>query len=72
MAEIIFNIKISPQQFLQYYRGSASSVTVTAEDGRRIRLPARHLRPFLRHDGIKGRFKLTFADNNRLINLERL
>lgn len=72
MDQITFNIRISNQDFLRYYQGSASWVNVTAEDGRRLKLPAKHLRQHLTHNGIEGRFCLTFDDNNKMISLQRL
>ncbi|MEA3464758.1 MAG: DUF2835 domain-containing protein [Thermodesulfobacteriota bacterium] len=72
MNQIIFSIKISSKEYLKFYQGSASWVNIVAEDGRHLRLPAKHLRPFLTHNGIAGRFILKFDDNNAMIALERL
>ncbi len=72
MNQIIFSIRITPQQYLKFYQGNASWVAITAEDGRKLKLPAKNLRPYLTHDGISGRFILKFDDNNKMISLTRL
>ncbi len=72
MNQLIFNVKISSQQYLKVYQGVASWVNIVAEDGRSLKLPAKHLRPFLTHDGISGRFLLTFDGNNQMTELKRL
>ena len=69
---IKFRIALSTDAFLRYYRGSARSVIVRAEDGRRIQLPAANLRPFLLSDGINGEFELSLDENNKLLNIRRL
>jgi hypothetical protein len=63
---------LSADAFLSYYRGSARSVIVRAEDGRRIQLPAASLRPFFLSDGINGEFELTLDDTNKLLEIRRL
>ncbi|QFY89387.1 DUF2835 domain-containing protein [Magnetovirga frankeli] len=70
--QIRFWLFISAAEFLRYYQGEAAIVTVTAEDGRRIRFPARHLRDFITHEGIYGRFELRLDKNNRFIDLKKL
>jgi hypothetical protein len=71
-SKIRFSLDLSSDEYLRYYRGSAQSVLVQAEDGRRVRLPAANLRPFLLADGIRGRFELSLNDNNSLLNIRRL
>ncbi len=70
--KLTFSISLSAEQFLRYYRGSAHSVIVRADDGRRIQLPANSLRPFVGKDGIYGRFQLSLDENNRIITIDRL
>lgn len=71
-SKIRFSLDISQDEFLRYYRGSAHSVLVQAEDGRKIRLPAANLRPFLLEGGIQGRFEITLNDNHSLLDIRRL
>lgn len=72
ISSIKFHVALPANEFLSYYRGSAHSVMVRAEDGRRIQLPAAKLRPFLLSDGINGEFELTLDENNKLLNIRRL
>lgn len=72
MDQLTFNVKISSQQYLKFYQGAASWVNILAEDGRRLQLPAKHLRPYLTHTGINGRFLLQFDNNGKLLSLKCL
>ncbi|MGB3597278.1 MAG: DUF2835 family protein, partial [Pseudomonas neustonica] len=54
------------------YQGRAERVVMYSRDGRRVSLPAHHLRPFLTHGGVHGSFLLSFTDEGKLLNLERL
>ena len=72
MQRLRFSISISADQFLRYYAGSADKVIVTADDGRRIQLPANSFRRFVTQEGISGEFELTLDQNNKLVDLRRL
>ena len=72
MQDVIFTLNISPDKYLQYYRGSASAVIVKAEDGRKIQFPANALQSFIKKDGIHGRFRLVFDQNLKFSKLEKL
>ncbi|OQY20608.1 MAG: hypothetical protein B6I36_00285 [Desulfobacteraceae bacterium 4572_35.1] len=72
MNQLIFNVKISSENYLKFYQGQASWVNIVAEDGRRLKLPAKHLRPYLTHAGINGRFLLQFDNNSKMTALKRL
>ncbi|WP_428606005.1 DUF2835 domain-containing protein [Sedimenticola sp.] len=67
-----FQLNLSAERFLHYYRGAARAVIVQAEDGRTIQLPANRLRPFVTASGIVGRFELTLDAQNKLIDLRRI
>ena len=70
--QIRFSLDISSEDYLRYYRGSAHSVVVRAEDGRKVRFPASNLRPFVTREGVHGRFELLLDEENRLQELRRL
>ena len=70
MQGVVFSISMSPDTYLQYYRGSAKNILVKAEDGRRIQFPANALQPFITADGIHGRFRLFFDKNHKFLKLE--
>lgn len=69
---IRFRLAIRADQYLQYYRGAAQRVSVTANDGRRIEFPARHLQPFLTHEGIYGEFEMELTADHRFIAIKKL
>lgn len=71
MNKITFGIKITAQEYLKSYQKTGCLVSIIADDGRRLKLPAKHLRPYLTHTGILGRFELTF-DGSSLVSLRRL
>ena len=41
--------------------GDAGAILLRSRDGRRVNLPAHHLRPFIGHDGVHGTFRLDFS-----------
>lgn len=69
---IRFQLSLSSEQYLNYYKGNATSVSVVSEDGRRIEFPAEHLRPFVRHEGIHGNFELQFDASNKFIGIKSI
>jgi hypothetical protein len=70
--QFYFSLKISQQQYLQYYQGTANAVRVVSETGQKVQFPAVRLRPFLTHTGIHGRFCLTIDKDNHFTNLQKL
>lgn len=70
--QVRFHLEIREDELLRFYRGEASSVHVTAEDGRRVRFPAEALRPYVERDGVRGVFLLRFDARGRLLGLDRL
>ena len=67
-----FILHITPEQYQAYYTGSARNITVKAEDGRSLNFPANAMQKFVMHDGIHGRFKIAFDQNNKLLGVSRL
>jgi hypothetical protein len=72
MTEMYFSLHITPEQYLTYYQGAAKNVSVQTEDGKRLQFPANALQKFVTHEGIKGRFRIRFDQNNKLIGVEKL
>jgi hypothetical protein len=72
MLSLLFDISIPAQDYLRVYRGTANRVLIRSRDGRTISLPARHLQPFLTHDGIYGSFIMEFNAQGQLLDLRRL
>jgi hypothetical protein len=71
MNQITFQIHISAEQFLEYYRGSAKNVRLKMTDGKVVQFPANILQPFVQRDGVHGGFVLRFDDNHKLIDIKR-
>lgn len=72
MSSVIFDMRISREQFLSWYRGARRTVSVRARDGRVIHFPANILQPYVTHDGIQGSFALHFDEQNKFRSIERL
>lgn len=72
MAESRFRLAISAQSYVNYYSGAARSVIVVAEDGRRIKFPAEHLRTHVTHHGVYGLFVLEYDDRQKFVGLRRI
>ena len=72
MACVVLDICLPSDRLQAVYRGHANRVLVVSRDGRRISLPAHHLRPFVTHAGVQGSFELEFDDAGRLLALRRL
>ena len=72
MPSSFFNLNISAQEYLRVYRGSARQVVVRGTDGSSLSFPAEHLRRFVSHDGVQGRFELKYDASNKFVSLEKL
>ena len=72
MQQLIFDLALPAERYLAWYRGQAGRVMLRSRDGRRISLPAHHLRSFLTHEGIYGSFVMRFTDEGKLLSLDRL
>ena len=72
MQKMRFSLAISAEQYQSYYKGAAKFVRVQAEDGRTLKFPASELQKFVSHEGIQGRFEISFDGQHKLIGLNRL
>lgn len=69
MFRLHLDISLPADEYLRVYQGSANRVVVRSREGRTVSLPARHLQPYLSHDGVYGSFVLTFDKDGKLISL---
>jgi len=69
---ISFELNISSEEYLPYYKGIVKNVVVTTADNKTIQFPASFIQKFLSHDGIRGKFKLIFDHDHKLISIDRL
>ncbi|CAD5108746.1 hypothetical protein PSEWESI4_03038 [Pseudomonas carbonaria] len=65
------DIALPAERLQAVYRGQANRVLLTSRDGRRVSLPAHHLRPFIGHAGVYGSFVLEFSAEGELLSLRR-
>jgi glucose-6-phosphate isomerase len=72
MREIRFGLVITADELLRYYRGTAKTVMVTTDEGLRVQFPAEHLQRFVTADGIRGRFAVSFDENNKIAGIRRI
>lgn len=72
MKYLVFDLKLSRDEVLKYYRGTALMVSVRARNGQQVRFPAAALRPFLSHAGVQGTFILYYDEQGKLIQLDRM
>lgn len=72
MQESRFHLAISADHFLEYYRGAARQVVVTAQDGRTLQFPAGILQRFLDSSGIHGDFVIRFDGDNKFVDIRRV
>jgi len=70
--ELQFYLNISREEALRYYQGSARAVIVTATTGQKLQFPAEHIRSFIGQNGIEGKFRIQFDNNNKLVGLTRI
>lgn len=72
MHKMRFSLDISAESYLSYYQGAARFVRVETDDGLSLKFPASELQRFVTRDGVKGRFEITFSDQNKLVSLQRI
>jgi hypothetical protein len=72
MKRFEFHLRITADQCLDYYRGTARYVIVRSATGENVQFPASLLQQFVTPDGVHGDFALTCDDDNRNSRLQRL
>ena len=72
MPEYRLNFYLSREDYLSYYKGSASVIVAEAEDGTRVQFPASAIRSFVTAEGVSGRFVLVTDESNKLVEFRRL
>jgi len=66
-----FQLRITSEQYLDYYRGRVRQVLVECGDGKKVQFPAAMLQRFVTQDGISGNFVLTCDEQFKNSRLER-
>ena len=66
-----FQLHISAERYLDYYRGTVRHVIARSTRGQTVQFPASLLQRFVVEEGIYGNFVLVCDDNNKCIDLQR-
>lgn len=69
---IRFKLNLSYDQYLAVYQGVAKTVTVIADDGRRILFPAGNIQRYLSKNGIQGYFEMELTPQNKFVGINKL
>lgn len=69
---IRFKLHLSYDQYLAVYQGVAKTVTVIADDGRRILFPAGNIQRYLSKTGIQGYFEMELTPQNKFVGIKKL
>ncbi|PKG99618.1 DUF2835 family protein [Paraglaciecola sp. MB-3u-78] len=72
MQTFYFTLSLKYELCVQLYIPGINSVVMKADNGKRIQLPVRNLRPHVSPMGIKGRFRLMIDDNNKIKSFEKV
>ncbi|MHB8948889.1 MAG: DUF2835 family protein [Rhodoferax sp.] len=72
MKRFEFHLSISPERYLNYYRGTVKQVHVRCANGVSIQFPASLMTQFVTAAGIHGDFVLTCDENFKGADLRRL
>ena len=67
-----FQLHISPETYLDYYRGTIRQVIVRCGSGQTVQFPASLLQRFVTQEGIHGAFVLTCDEHQKCVSLKRL
>ncbi|WP_190275745.1 DUF2835 family protein [Thiorhodovibrio frisius] len=67
-----FSLRIPREDLLAFYEGRSRSISVVANNGLRLELPAEAFRRYIDHFGLRGYFRVLVTDEHRLIELQRL
>lgn len=69
---IRFRLNLSYDQYLGVYQGLVKTISVIADDGRRIQFPAGNIQSFLTRQGIHGYFEMELTPQNKFVGIKKL
>ncbi|MBY5920449.1 DUF2835 family protein [Ferrimonas balearica] len=67
-----FDVRLSAEQMMRYYRGQANLVVIRDRAGKVLHLHPRYLRPHLRPEGVVGSFELRLSEQGQFVELVRI
>jgi len=68
---IVFDLNISREDYLSYYRGQVKWVITKSICGKKVQFPANLLTSHVTHDGIQGRFVLQYLASGKAVKLSK-
>jgi hypothetical protein len=72
MQDYQFELELTAESCLDYYRGTLRTVMVRCENGLVLQFPASLLQQFITADGIRGTFVLTCDERHKCVELRHL
>ncbi len=72
MSAVTVSIRISADDYLRWYQGSARNVLAYSADGKRVQFPASILQKFVQRDGIQGTFRIHFDAAGKFTAVEKI
>jgi hypothetical protein len=72
LRRVVVPLRLSTDEYLRYYRGSARNVFARDLEGRVVQFPAGLLRRFVTESGIDGTFEITITASGKLVDVRRL
>jgi len=72
MTRYSFQLRISSERYLDYYRGVVKNVIVRSTAGQTVQFPAALLQKHVTPEGVHGFFVLTCDENCRCVELKRV
>ena len=72
VSQLVLDLRISADEYVKMYQGSARAVFAHTREGKKVRFPAKILVPFVQRDGISGTFVIDYDNNNRFQQIRRL
>lgn len=67
-----FRLNISYLECEALYQPGVNTCLIVSEQGAKVQIPTKNLRPFVTNQGIKGRFRLLTDANNKLKSFEKV
>ena len=72
MQTFYFSLKLKYDECECLYQPGVNTVVMTADNGKRIQLPVKNLRPHVSPIGIHGRYRLIIDDDNKFKHFEKM
>lgn len=70
MPALVIDLAINAGQLVSYYRGQIRTVRARATNGQMVQFPASALQKHILKDGVYGRFRIEFDEQQKFVRLE--